>query len=202
MSIAQWSLWRLPAEERRRLDLVHLTIELFVHVCTYHLRPTTPSPLHHRHDHHHFSPIGKQADALYPDCCTHFLSFQPEKYSLQKWRSSVYEVAVDGPLPAAAANLTAAGTVPYVIQIERTAASGTVLRNNVFEDSRGFFGRWKSSHSVIENCTFRGSAQNVLELQMLPSHYEASVKPIRNSEIGLTPHRHPVGNRVHVLAHK
>lgn len=132
------------------------------------------------------SPIGKQADALYPDCCTHFLSFQPEKYSLQKWRSSVYEVAVDGPLPAAAANLTAAGTVPYVIQIERTAASGTVLRNNVFEDSRGFFGRWKSSHSVIENCTFRGSAQNVLELQMLPSHYEAPITITNVTIVGNT----------------
>ena len=133
------------------------------------------------------SPIGKQADALYPSCCPKFLSFQPERYGLQRWRSSVYEVAVDGPLPAAAANLT----VPYVLQIARTAQTGTVLRNNVFEDSRGFFGRWKSSNSRIENCTFRGSAEQVLELQMLPSHYEA---PITISNITI------VGNTFEVSA--
>ena len=62
-----------------------------------------------------------------------------------------------------------------MLQIERTAQTGTVLRNNVFEDSKGFFGCWKSSNSRIENCTSRGSAQNVVELQMLPSHYEAPI---------------------------
>ena len=103
-----------------------------------------------------------------------------------------YEVVVDGPLPGSPwhPNLTE-GPVPYVLQIARTAQDGTVLRNNVFEDSRGFFGRWKSSNSRIENNTFRGSRSKVLELQMLPSHYES---PITISNITI------VGNTFEVSA--
>ena len=78
-----------------------------------------------------------------------------------------------------------------MLQIARTAQAGTVLRNSVFEDSGGFSGRWKSSNSSIENCTFRGSANQVLELQMLPSHYEA---PITISNITI------VGNTFEVSA--
>lgn len=43
--------------------------------------------------------ISREADALFPDCCTHFPDFEPEHYKMQHFANSVYEVAVSE-LPA------------------------------------------------------------------------------------------------------
>jgi hypothetical protein len=40
------------------------------------------------------SQISREADALFPDCCTHFADFEPEHYRMQHFANSVYEVEV------------------------------------------------------------------------------------------------------------
>lgn len=42
------------------------------------------------------SQISKEADELFPDCCTHFPDFEPEHYKMQHFANSVYEVEVSG----------------------------------------------------------------------------------------------------------
>ena len=47
-----------------------------------------------------------------------------------------------------------------------------VVRNCLFEDSTGFFARWKSSHALMENNVFRGNGFPIVEMQVLPAFYE------------------------------
>ena len=42
-------------------------------------------------------------------------------------------------------------------QIAKTQTIGAIVKDSLFEDSVAFYGRWKSSHSVLHNCTFRGN---------------------------------------------
>eukprot|EP00660_Eupelagonema_oceanica_P011177 gene11177-14904_t len=62
--------------------------------------------------------------------------------------------------------------IPYLVVLAKTRAVGAVVRDSVFEDSLGFFGRWKSSESRLENNVFRGVGAAQLQIQMLPSYYE------------------------------
>eukprot|EP01052_Picozoa_sp_SAG31_P003338 SAG31_NODE_127_length_23612_cov_39.709863_4_plen_133_part_00 len=52
--------------------------------------------------------------------------------------------------------------LPYIVQIAKTQTVGAIVEDSVFEDSSAFYGRWKSSHSVLRNCTFRGNGICVL----------------------------------------
>ena len=54
-----------------------------------------------------------------------------------------------------------------VTQIAKTQTVGAIVKDSLFEDSVAFYGRWKSSHSVLHNCTFRGNGNPELEMQML-----------------------------------
>ena len=47
-----------------------------------------------------------------------------------------------------------------------------VVRNCLFEDSTGFFARWKSSHALMEGNVFRGNGFPIVEMQVLPAFYE------------------------------
>ena len=49
------------------------------------------------------------------------------------------------------------------------------MRGCSFGDSSAFFGRWKSSHSVIANNSFYQTDGALLELQVLGSFYEGPV---------------------------
>ena len=49
------------------------------------------------------------------------------------------------------------------------------MRDSLFEDSLGFFGRWKSSHARLENNTFRGAGAAQLQMQMQASYFEGPV---------------------------
>lgn len=117
------------------------------------------------------SPLAKAANALYqvtsdgqrckpssPQPCVpyNFPSFTKQHYPQQRWRASVYEVALDArtPLPLQA-RPGAMAAVSYVLQISKTQSTGARVINSLFEDSTAFFGRWKSSHSLLQNCTFR-----------------------------------------------
>lgn len=62
--------------------------------------------------------------------------------------------------------------IPYVVQIAKTRAKGAVVRDCIFEDSAGFFARWKSSDARMENNVFRGNGFPIIEMQVLPSFYE------------------------------
>ena len=44
-------------------------------------------------------------------------------------------------------------------QIAKTQTVGAIVKDSLFEDSVAFYGRWKSSHSVLHNCTFRGNGK-------------------------------------------
>ena len=72
----------------------------------------------------------------------------------QPFQSSVYAVELEQP-PPAQNRPGAMAAIPYVVQIAKTRAKGAVVRDCVFEDSAGFFARWKSSHAVMENNIFR-----------------------------------------------
>ena len=52
-------------------------------------------------------------------------------------------------------------------QIAKTQTAGAIVKDSLFEDSNSFYGRWKSSHSLLHNCTFRGNGNPELEMQML-----------------------------------
>ena len=114
------------------------------------------------------SAISKEADALFPSCCTHFPDFEPEHYVLQHFANSVYEVELDGPVPGAPAK-GGDSTLKYVLQIAKTQTAGSVVRNCSFHSSTGFFARWKSSNSILEGNTWLDTGHQDLELQMLPS---------------------------------
>jgi hypothetical protein len=49
--------------------------------------------------------------------------------------------------------------LPYIVQIARTQTIGAIVKDSLFEDSIAFYGRWKSSHSLLHNCTFRGNGE-------------------------------------------
>merc|ERR1711900_32034 len=98
-----------------------------------------------------------------------FRGFTPQHYPLQHFRSSVYEVELlTPPPPTTTGNLP----IPYVVEIERTRARGATVMNSVFEYSKGFFGRWKSSGSRIVNNTFHRVNTEELELRNIGSFYE------------------------------
>ena len=59
-----------------------------------------------------------------------------------------------------------------MVQIAKTQVKGAVVRDCLFEDSTGFFARWKSSDAVMENNIFRGNGWPIVEMQTLPSFYE------------------------------
>ena len=83
------------------------------------------------------------------------------------FESSVYSVVLETPPPVQTRpGAMAAGNVPYVVQIAKTQVEGMVVRDSLFEDSTGFFGRWKSSHALLENNTFRGTQTPMLEVQV------------------------------------
>ena len=54
--------------------------------------------------------------------------------------------------------------IPYLVVLGKTRAAGAVVRNSFFEDSLGFFGRWKSSDSRLENNVFRGAGAAQLQV--------------------------------------
>ncbi len=81
------------------------------------------------------------------------------------WNSSVYSVELDT-IPPPQTRPGAMSAIPYVVVLEKTATVGAVVRNSLFEDSLGFYGRWKSSHSRLENNTFRGVGVEQLQLQV------------------------------------
>jgi|EP01046_Picozoa_sp_COSAG06_P008390 hypothetical protein len=126
------------------------------------------------------SPISKAADALFPDCCTHFPDFEPEHYKMQHFANSVYEVEVTGLPPAPAGSN---GTLlKYVLEIAKTQNAGSVVSNCTFHSSTGFYARWKSSDSILEGNEWLDDVQGVFELQMLPSYFEGP-SHIRNVTI-------------------
>ena len=55
---------------------------------------------------------------------------------------------------------------------ERMVCTAAVVRNCLFEDSTGFFARWKSSHALMEGNVFRGNGFPIVEMQVLPAFYE------------------------------
>ena len=91
------------------------------------------------------------------------------------FKSSVYSIELETP-PPPQDRPGAMAAVPYVVQIAKTQAVGTVVRDSLFEDSTGFFGRWKSSHSQLTNNTFRDTQTPMLEVQFLPSFFEGPIK--------------------------
>jgi hypothetical protein len=86
--------------------------------------------------------------------------------------------------------------IPYVVQIAKTRAKGAVVRGCVFEDSAGFFARWKSSSAVMESNVFRGNGFPIIEMQVLPSFYEG---PPRTSNVTVTNNSFGVGMYVKPL---
>ena len=154
------------------------------------------------------STIGKAANALYdvtrkgmqckpssPQPCVpyNFPSFTKQHYPQQRWRASVYEVVLD-----AATSLPpqtrpgAMAAVSYVLQIAKTQTTGARVINSLFEDSTAFFGRWKSSHSLLENCTFRTNGNPELEMQLIGSFYEG---PISITNVTIRGNRFEVNKR-------
>lgn len=103
--------------------------------------------------------------------------------------SSVYELDLERP-PPPQKRPGAMAAVPYVVQIAKTQSAGAVVRNTLFEDSTGFFGRWKSSHAVLHNNTFRSTITPMLELQFLPSFFEG---PVKVDNISITNNSFEVG---------
>ena len=99
-----------------------------------------------------------------------------QHYPQQRWRSSVYEVSLDAatPLPPQP-RPGAMAAVSYVLQIAKTQTRGARILNSLFEDSTAMFGRWKSSDSVMKNCTFRTNGQAELEMQLIGSFYEGPI---------------------------
>ena len=79
-----------------------------------------------------------------------------QHYPVQVLRASVYSVELASVLPAQPRTGPMISVIPFVVQIAKTQAAGVIVKNCIFEDSRGFFGRWKSSHSRLENNIFRG----------------------------------------------
>lgn len=130
-----------------------------------------------QHDAPADSVLGQKADALFDVLNAmpyHFPAFQPEGYSLQHFRSSVYTVRLarpPPPLPTACTGLP----VPYVVESGRTRCQGALVRDSLFSHSTGFFGRWKSSDSMLANNTFAHTDHLHLEVQMIPSFYEGPV---------------------------
>ena len=114
--------------------------------------------------------ISKAADALFPDCCTHFPDFEPEHYKMQHFANSVYEVELTAPPPVIKGQSGA--LLKYVLQIAKTQNAGAIVRNSTFHSSTGFFARWKSSDSILEGNQWLDSGQGVFEMQMLPSYFE------------------------------
>eukprot|EP01052_Picozoa_sp_SAG31_P017745 SAG31_NODE_1227_length_9239_cov_29.041904_5_plen_632_part_00 len=118
------------------------------------------------------STLGRQADGLWDVINAkpyNFPGFTPQKYTLQNYRSSVYEVELSAPPPH---TTTEHLLVPYVVEIEKNRCRGATVMNSVFEYSTGFFGRWKSSASRIINNTFHHVHTEELELHFLPSFFE------------------------------
>lgn len=87
------------------------------------------------------------------------------------WNSSVYSVELDT-VPPPQARPGAMSAIPYVVVLEKTRTVGAVVRNSLFEDSLGFYGRWKSSHSRLENNTFRGVGNAQVQLQVRRSPWK------------------------------
>jgi hypothetical protein len=105
-----------------------------------------------------------------------FPSFTKQHYPQQRWRASVYEVALDAATPLPSQTRPGAmAAVSYVLQIAKTQTTGARVINSLFEDSTAFFGRWKSSHSLLQNCTFRTNANPELEMQLIGSFYEGPI---------------------------
>ena len=65
------------------------------------------------------NPISKAADALFPDCCTHFPDYEPEHYRMQHFANSVYEVELTAPPPVIKGQSSGA-LLKYVLQIAKT----------------------------------------------------------------------------------
>lgn len=144
------------------------------------------------------SPLAKKADRLFqlfgagPTCkptnasdsCLPFdyPSFSRQHYPLQRLRASVYEVELVA-APPVQNRPGAMAAVPYALQIAKTQTKGAIIKNSLFEDSAAFFGRWKSSHSRLENSVFRGNGNPELEMQLLPTFYEG---PIHIENITIT----------------
>ena len=107
------------------------------------------------------------------DSCLPFdySSFSRQHYPLQRLRASVYTVELNA-APPVQPRPGAMASVPYAVQIAKTQTKGAVIKNSLFEDSSAFFGRWKSSHSRLENSIFRGNGNPELEMQLLPTFYE------------------------------
>jgi hypothetical protein len=113
-----------------------------------------------------------------------------QHYPVQRFRASVYSVELAGALPLQPRSGPMVSVIPFVVQIAKTQSAGVSVSQSLFEDSRGFFGRWKSSDSTLSGNIFRGNAQPELEMQLLPQFYEgpisiSNVSIINNSfEIG------------------
>lgn len=143
------------------------------------------------------STLARRADALFeltvngqncnktsPQPCVpyDFPSFSKQHYRQQRLRSTVYSLDLEQP-PPKQSRPGAMAALPYIVQIARTSTVGAVVKNSLFEDSSAFYGRWKSSHSILHNCTFRGNGNPELEMQMLPSFYEG---PVHIENISIT----------------
>ena len=98
-----------------------------------------------------------------------------QHYPVQRLRASVYSVELTKALPPNRNQTGAIAAIPFVVQIAKTQGKGAVVRDSLFEDSRGFFGRWKASDSVLRNSTFRGNVQPELEISLLPQFYEGPI---------------------------
>jgi hypothetical protein len=112
------------------------------------------------------------------------------KLPIGVWNSSVYAVELEQP-PPPQGRPGALKAIPYLVVLESTQATGAVVSDSLFEDSLGFYGRWKSSHSRLENNTFRGVGDAKLQMQMLPSYYEGPIAvsnvTVLNNSFGVNP---------------
>ena len=98
--------------------------------------------------------LGQQADSLYNNVSQppyQFVQFEPERYKVQHFRSSVYAVQL---VKAPPASPHPELPVPYIVAIGQTRCTGAVVKDSTFVQSTGLFGRWKSSFSTIQNNTF------------------------------------------------
>lgn len=113
---------------------------------------------------------------------------EPGAAALQVFQSSVYSVELAQP-PPLQSRPGATDAISYVVQIAKTQAKGAVVRDCLFEDSSGFFARWKSSDAVMEDNVFRGNGYPIVEMQVLPSFYEGPPHTrnvtLRNNSFGV-----------------
>ena len=112
----------------------------------------------------------------FPICMPYdFRAATKQDYPLQHFRSSVYRITLTGP-PPVQRKAGSAAAIPYIVQIAKTMSTQAHIKNSIFENSNGFFGRWKSSNGVLESNTFRGNVvTQELEMLYLPTFYEGPI---------------------------